>query len=102
VNEKIEGFYRVCRHVGLTGSQGVMIPRRNAVNLTLSREVQDAVASGAFRIWAVSTIDEGIAVLTGMQAGVPDHRADFPPESFNGRVRRELLRMARTVKSYMG
>jgi predicted ATP-dependent protease len=102
VNEKIEGFYRVCRHAGLSGTQGVMIPRRNVVNLTLSREVQDAVASGTFHIWAVSTIDEGITVLTGMIAGAADLRGDFPPDSFNGRVRRELLRMARTVKSYLG
>jgi lon-related putative ATP-dependent protease len=102
VNEKIEGFYRVCRHAGLTGSQGVMIPRRNIVNLTLSREVQEAVASGAFHIWAVSSIDEGIEILTGMKAGTADARGDFPQDSFNARVRRELLRMARTVKSYTG
>jgi lon-related putative ATP-dependent protease len=102
VNEKIEGFYRVCRHAGFSGTQGVMIPRRNVVNLTLSREVQDAVASGDFHVWAVSTIDEGISVLTGMAAGAADPRGEFPPDSFNGKVRRELLRMARTVKSYMG
>ncbi len=102
VNEKIEGFYRVCRHAGLSGTQGVMIPRRNVVNLTLSREVQNAVTSGAFHVWAVSTIDEGITVLTGMVAGAADSRGDFPPDSFNGKVRRELLRMARTVKSYLG
>ena len=79
-----------------------MIPRRNVVNLTLSREVQKAIASGAFHVWAVSTIDEGITVLTGMVAGAADPRGDFPPDSFNGKVRRELLRMARTVKSYLG
>ena len=78
VNEKIEGFFRVCWHAGLTGTQGVMIPRRNVVNLTLAREVQDAVASGAFHIWAVSMIDEGLTVLTGMPAGVADSRGDFP------------------------
>ena len=102
VNEKIEGFFRVCRQAGLSGTQGVMIPRRNVVNLTLSREVQEAVAAGDFHVWAVSTIDEGIAVLTGMEAGSVDARGDLPPGSFNGRVRRELLRMARTVKSYLG
>ncbi len=102
VNEKIEGFFRVCRHAGLTGGQGVMIPRRNVVNLTLSREVQEAVAAGSFHIWAVSTIDEGIEVLTGMSAGIADARGDFPSDSFNARVRRELLRMAKTVKNYTG
>jgi lon-related putative ATP-dependent protease len=102
VNEKIEGFFRVCRHAGLTGSQGVMIPRRNIVNLTLSGEVREAIASGNFHIWAVSTIDEGVTVLTGMTAGTPDPHGEFPADSFNGKVRRELLRMARTVKSYLG
>jgi lon-related putative ATP-dependent protease len=102
VNEKIEGFYRVCRQVGLSGTQGVMIPRRNIVNLTLSQDVRTAIAEGRFHVWAVSTIDEGIAVLTGMVSGIADTRGDFPPDSFNGRVRRELLRMARTVKSYTG
>jgi predicted ATP-dependent protease len=102
VNEKIEGFYRVCRHAGLSGTQGVMIPRRNVGSLILSREVQEAVASGSFHIWAVSTIDEGVSVLTGMRSGSADGRGDFPPDSFNGKVRRELLRMARTVKSYQG
>jgi lon-related putative ATP-dependent protease len=101
VNEKIEGFYRVCLQVGLSGTQGVMIPRRNVVNLTLSREVQEAIAAGRFRVWAVSTIDEGIEVLTGMKAGKADAKGDFPADSFNGHVRRELLRMAKTVKSYM-
>jgi lon-related putative ATP-dependent protease len=102
VNEKIEGFFQVCQQSGLSGGQGVMIPRRNVANLTLSREVQSAVASRIFHIWAVSTIDEGIAVLTGMTAGVADSRGEFSPDSFNGRVRRELLRMARTVKTYLG
>jgi len=102
VNEKIEGFFRVCRHSGLSGTQGVMIPRRNVVNLTLSREVQKALADRSFHLWAVSTIDEGLTVLTGMTAGSPDTRGEFSPDSFNGRVRRELLRMARTVKTYLG
>jgi predicted ATP-dependent protease len=102
VNEKIEGFYRVCRKTGLSGGQGVMIPRRNVVNLTLSREVQEAVAAGVFHIWAVSTIDEGLEVLAGMSAGKADARGDFPADSFNGQVRHELLRMAKTVKSYLG
>lgn len=102
ITEKIEGFHSVCRKAGLTGSQGVLIPRQNAVNLTLSRPVQDAVAAGRFRIWAVSSIDEGVEVLTGMRAGTPNDKGEFPTDSFNARVRRELQRMARTIKSYMG
>lgn len=101
VCEKIEGFYRICSQAGLTRTQGVMIPRRNISSLTLTREVQEAIAAGAFHVWAVSNIDEGIEVLTGMSAGQPDARGDFPPDSFNARVRRELLRMAKTVKTYL-
>ncbi len=100
VNEKIEGFHRVCSQAGLSGSQGVMIPRRNIVNLTLSKEVQEAIQAGRFHIWAVSSIDEGIEVLTGMRSGAADARGDFPGDSFNACVRRELLHMAKTVKSY--
>ena len=102
VNEKITGFYRVCQKTGVTGSQGVMIPRRNVMNLTLPAEIQEAIAEGKFHLWAVSTIDEGIEVLSGIEAGSPNEKGEFPPSSFNGRVRKELLRMARTIKNYMG
>lgn len=102
VNEKVEGFYRVCRHAGFTGTQGVMIPRRNASNLILSQEIREAISAGRFHIWAVSSIDEGLEVLANMEAGKPNDRGEFPPDSFNGRVRRELQRMAKTVKNYMG
>jgi len=102
VNEKVEGFFRVCRQAGFTGSQGVMLPRRNAGNLILPREIRDAIAAGDFHIWAVSSIDEGLEVLAGIEAGLPNDRGEFSPESFNGRVRRELQRMAKTVKNYMG
>jgi predicted S18 family serine protease len=69
VNEKIEGFFRVCRARGLTGSQGVLIPRANLDNLMLSKDVVDAVASNAFHIYPVSTIEEGIEILSGVAAG---------------------------------
>jgi lon-related putative ATP-dependent protease len=102
VNEKIVGFYRVCQKTGLTGSQGVMIPRRNVMNLMLPREIQEAIEAGRFHIWAVSTIDEGLEVLSGIEAGQPGDRGEFPPSSFNGRVRRELIHMAKTIKNYLG
>ncbi|HUX38903.1 MAG TPA: ATP-binding protein [Rectinemataceae bacterium] len=102
VNEKVEGFFRVCKQAGLTGTQGVMLPRRNAGNLILPREIREAIASGSFHIWAVSSIDEGLEVLAGIEAGVPNDRGEFVPDSFNGRVRRELQRMAKTVKNYLG
>jgi lon-related putative ATP-dependent protease len=102
VNEKIEGFWRVCKQAGLTGSQGVMIPRRNVGNLVLPREIQEAVGQGRFHVWAVSSIDEGIEVLTGMEAGAPNERGEFPPDSFNGKVRKELQKMAKTIKNFLG
>lgn len=68
VNEKIEGFYKVCKLKGLTGNQGVMIPHQNVKNLMLSDEVKKAVSSGEFSIYSVKTIDEGIEILMGMEA----------------------------------
>lgn len=69
VNEKIEGYFEICKLRGLTGEQGVMIPRENIQNLNLSDEVVEAVKNKKFHIYAVSTIDEGIEVLTGVPAG---------------------------------
>jgi lon-related putative ATP-dependent protease len=100
VAEKVEGFYRICKRAGLTGTQGVMVPRQNIVNLTLSNEVLDAIARGDFSLYAVSTIDEGIAVLTDRAPGVQDANGRFPKGSFNALVADELLRMAETIKEY--
>ncbi len=66
VNQKIEGFFDLCKARGLTGDQGVMIPVQNVKNLMLRRDLVDAVAAGQFRIYAVSTVDEGIEILTGL------------------------------------
>ena len=68
-NEKIEGYYRVCKAVGLTGSQGVLLPRANVANLMLDPEIVDAVARGVFHIYPVDNIDHGIELLTGVRAG---------------------------------
>lgn len=100
VAEKVEGFYRICRKAGLTGTQGVMIPRQNISNLTLGRDVLEAIGNGEFSIYAVSTIDEGIEVLTGLEPGRPDAGGRFPEGSFNASVSAELLRMAETIKDY--
>ena len=68
VNEKIEGFYKLCRHHGLTGKQGVIVPRANIDNLLLPQEIIDAVAKKQFHIYPISTIDEGISLFTGMES----------------------------------
>jgi predicted ATP-dependent protease len=76
-NEKIEGFYEICRLKGLTGTQGVCIPRSNVRHLILRPDVVQAVADGHFHIWAIDTIEEGIELLTGMPAGDLDQAGTF-------------------------
>jgi len=97
VNAKIEGFYAVCKAKGLTGDQGVLIPRENAKNLMLRKDVVDAVREGKFNIWAVSSIDEGIESLTGVPAGEPDAKGRYPPGSINRRAMDRLAQMARRL-----
>lgn len=83
VNEKIEGFFQICKMRGLDGSHGVMIPVQNVDNLQLSDDVIDAVKNGLFHIYSVSTIDEGIEVLTGVPAGKKDKNGKFPSGTVN-------------------
>ncbi len=90
VNQKVEGFYEVCKTKGLTGRQGVMIPKSNAKNLMLKREVVRAVENGKFAIYPVETIQEGIEILTGIPAGSPDEKGDFPVDTIYGKVQKTL------------
>ncbi|MDY2984729.1 MAG: ATP-binding protein [Synergistes jonesii] len=90
VNEKIEGFFRYCKARGLTGRQGVMIPFQNEQHLMLSHEVVDAVKKNKFHIWSISTIDEGIEILTGVKAGEPDENGAYPKNSVHGSAQAEL------------
>ncbi|OQA41002.1 MAG: hypothetical protein BWY52_02712 [Chloroflexi bacterium ADurb.Bin325] len=93
---KIEGFFDVCRAMpgGLTGEQGVIIPAANAASLMLRNDVIEAVAAGQFHVWSVRTVDEGIALLTGVEAGARDAAGAYPPDSVNGRVDRRLRELA--------
>ncbi|MBI2868767.1 MAG: AAA family ATPase [Chloroflexi bacterium] len=100
VNQKIEGFFQCCKAVGLTGAQGVMIPRRNLDNLMLRQEVADAVRAGSFRIYAVSTIDEGLAVLTGAEVGQRQANGAYPENTINYRVDQTLRSMASKLKQF--
>ncbi len=100
VNEKIEGYYEICKAKGLTGKQGVMIPESNIKNLMLKEEVVDAVKQGKFHIWAVNTIDEGIELLTGIKAGARQPDGTFEEGSINYRVDKRLREMAETMRSY--
>ena len=94
VNEKIEGYYQVCKLRGLDGSHGVMIPVQNVDNLHLSDEVIDAVKNKKFHVYAVSTIEEGIEVLTGVPAGKKDKNGNFPAGTINYLVHEKLKKYA--------
>lgn len=98
VNRKIEGFYDVCRRKGLTGEQGVLIPRANLPNLMLRSDVVEAVERGEFHVYAVGNIDEGIEILTGVLAGVPDDKGNFPESTVNYRVARQLRQYSERMK----
>jgi lon-related putative ATP-dependent protease len=94
VNEKIEGFFAVCKAFGLRGDEGVIIPKANVRNLMLSEPVRDAIAKGRFHIYPVSTIDEGIAILTGRPAGRPGPDGNYPAGSINRLVVDRLAALA--------
>ncbi len=94
VNEKIEGFYHICEMRGLDGSHGVMIPKQNVKNLQLSDDVIESVKNGLFKIYAISTIDEGIEILTGVPAGKKDKNGKFPAGSINYLVYEKLKKYA--------
>lgn len=90
INEKIEGFFDVCKHRGLTGTQGVIMPRTNVKNLMLRDDVLAAVDEGKFHIYAIDTVDDGIEILTGMKAGTPDKKGRFPKGTVNYEVQQCL------------
>lgn len=100
VNEKIEGFFDICAKNGLTGTQGVIIPATNTKHLMLRWDVVHAAQSGQFSIYAVSTVDEALELLAGMDAGVADKEGKYPLESFNGQVESQLLHFTSIRKDF--
>ncbi len=90
VNQKIEGFFAVCQAKGLTGEQAVIIPQSNVKNLMLKSKVIEAVREGRFHIYPISTIDEGMEILTGVKAGERGKDGSFPEKAVNGRVQNKL------------
>ena len=99
VNDKIEGFFQVCKMRGLDGTHSVIIPKQNVKNLNLSSEVVDAVKNGNFHIFAISTIDEGIEHLTGVPAGSKDENGAFPAGTINYLVYNKLKKYAEVSKT---
>ena len=95
VNEKIEGYFKVCANRGLTGEQGVMIPHQNVSNLMLRSSVREAVSHGLFHIWPIKSVNDGIEVLTGIQAGKPRADGSFPKGTIHGLVMEKLVQYAK-------
>jgi predicted ATP-dependent protease len=100
VNHKIEGFFDICASRGLTGAQGVMIPRANVENLMLRRHVLDAVREGKFNVWAIDHVDQGIEILTGVPAGVRDDEGNWTPDSVNDLAQKRLARLGKQLVTW--
>jgi ATP-dependent Lon protease len=100
VNQKIEGFFTVCSKKGLTGTQGVMIPHQNVNELMLNKEVIEAVKEGKFQIYPVHTIDQGIEILTGIEAGRREKDGSYQQGTMNDRVNKKLEEYADNWKQY--
>jgi predicted ATP-dependent protease len=100
VNQKIEGYFLVCKSIGLTGDQGVLIPESNLSNLMLKEEVLEAARAGKFHIWPVSSIEDGIEVLTGVPAGKLELNGTFTEGSVFNKVNQRLQRMADTLVKF--
>jgi predicted ATP-dependent protease len=100
VNQKIEGFYDICKARGLTGEQGVLIPISNVQHLMLREDVVEAVRSGQFTIYAVSHVDEGIEILTGVKAGERGPDGKFPDGTINRLVEDKLKLFAERARAF--
>ena len=100
VNEKIEGFYDICKKRGLTGDQGVLIPQANVKHLMLRKDVIDSVKEGNFHIYPVEHIDEGIKILTGIETGELQEDGIYPEDTINAMVKDRLEKMAKTLTEF--
>ncbi|MFH1938580.1 MAG: AAA family ATPase [bacterium] len=99
-NQKIEGFYDVCKAKGLTGTQGVMIPALNILDLMLRKDAVEAVKDGKFHIYPVETIDQGIEILTGVKAGNRKDDGTFEKDTVNYLVDKKLAEFAKKLKEF--
>lgn len=101
VNWKIEGFYKVCKARGLDGTQGVVIPKANAQDLMLKKEVVDAVREEKFHVWAVGNVDEGLELLTGLPAGQRLPEGNWEPDTINYKVDQKLRQLMELARELM-
>jgi predicted ATP-dependent protease len=95
VNDKIEGFYDVCSQIELTGKQGVCIPASNVKNLVLRQDVRQAISEGKFHIYPIETVDQGLELLTGIEAGAPDQEG-----TLHWRIDQKLTQMAESLRKF--
>lgn len=100
VNEKIEGFFDICESRGLTGGQGVVIPRANVKHLMLREDIVEACRDGRFGVYSVATVDQAVELLTGIAAGERDATGAFPQGSVNERVERRLAQLAERARAF--
>lgn len=102
VNEKIAGFFELCRRRGLTGEQGVLIPSLNVQDLMLPAELIEAVRAGKFLLYAVQTVDEAMEILTGLPAGQRQQDGSYPPGTLNRLIDDRLWQLSRTLRDFYG
>jgi lon-related putative ATP-dependent protease len=102
VNEKIEGFFEVCKLYGLNGDNGVIIPKRNLINLMLKKEVIDAIMNGKFNVYSIDNVEDGIEVLTGMPPGELQPDGTYPEGTFNFMVAKKLKEFSDALKAEKG
>jgi predicted ATP-dependent protease len=100
VNEKIEGFFDVCKARGLIGDQGVLIPAGNAKHLMLRQDIVEMAAAGKFHVYAVETVDQAVSLLTGVPAGARDQDGNFPDGSINQQVEHRLAALAQLQQKF--
>ncbi len=98
INEKIEGFFEVCKLDNLDGKHGVIVPAKNMINLMLKREIIDAVTDGKFHIYAIDSIEDGIETLTGMPPGELQPDGNYPEGTLNFIVSQKLQELAKALK----
>jgi len=100
VTTKIEAFYDICKHKGLNGLQGVIIPAKNMRNLMLKQEVVESVREGKFHVWPINTIEEGVEILTGMEAGTLQPDGTYPDGALFRKVDERLMEISEIVKKF--
>ena len=102
INEKIEGFFDLCRLTGLDGTQGVIIPERNVKHLMLKKDVIEAVRDGKFSLYPIRNVDEGLEIMTGREVGEPGEDGAYPEGTINALVVRRLTEIAESMEKKKG